>query len=115
MTACGGAPSGNQGYVPPSSAGAAFVLPDKKESITSTCGKRIHILVAGFVDCKFKEKGYGGNFKVTNAFKGLISISPDKGNKDTAFTVTGLVVGKGYFLVRDTHKNSLKVRVRVTL
>jgi hypothetical protein len=115
ITACGGGSSGSQGYVLPSNAGAAFVLPDKKENITSTCGKRIHIVVAGIVDCKFNEKGYSGNFKVTNAFKGLISISPDKGTKDTTFTVTGIAAGRGYFLVRDTQKNFLKVRVHVTL
>ena len=29
--------------------------------------------------------------------------------------VTGLLVGSGYFLVRDRQKNTLKVKVRVTL
>ena len=117
LAACGGSTNtpGYAAYTPSGVTGLAQIAPDKKPAIESTCGTRIHMEVGLFVDCKFKEKGYGGNFTVSNHTKGLVGISPDKGTKDTTFVVTGILVGKGYFLVRDHHKNSLKIRVRVTL
>ena len=62
-----------------------------------------------------KRKGTAETLPRLNHTKGLVGITPSKGTKDTTFTVTGLIVGKGYFLVRDSHKNTLKVKVRVTL
>jgi hypothetical protein len=82
--------------------------------IDSSCGDRVHIVLLGIVDCKFDEKNYDGNFKVTVQTKGLISISPSHGTKDTKFTVTALLVGRGYFLVKGSKGVSLKVRVHVT-
>jgi hypothetical protein len=121
VVGCHGAPSGSSTFVP-SDASRALVNPGSSVNpakvpieIKSTCGDRIHIVVAGIIDCKFKERDYGGNFKVTVATKGLVSISPTKGTEDTTFTVTGLVLGKGYFLVRDDKANVLKVRVHVTV
>ena len=115
LAACGGGRTGYESYTPSGVAPLAQLAPDKKASIASTCGTKIHMVIGVFVDCKFKEKGYGGNFTILNHTKGLVGITPSKGTKDTTFTVTGLLVGKGYFLVRDSHKNTLKVKVRVTL
>lgn len=115
VTACGGGAPGSTGFTPSGASGFAQLAPDKKRDIDSTCGTKIHIVVGGFLDCKFKEKGYGGNFTILDHTKGLVGISPTKGTKDTTFVVTGLLVGKGYFLVRDKQKNALKVKVRVTL
>ena len=115
LAACGNGTTGYESYTPSGAAGFAQVAPDRKAAIASTCGTKIHMVVGVFVDCKFKEKGYGGNFSILDHTKGLVGISPSKGTKDTTFVVTGLLVGKGYFLVRDRQKNTLKVRVRVTL
>lgn len=115
LSACGGANSGYESYTPSAQVVSEQPARDAKSPIHSTCGTHIHIVVAGFVDCKFREKGYGGNFSVLNHTKGLVSISPNKGTKDTTFTVTGVLAGRGYFLVRDRHKNELTVKVRVTL
>jgi hypothetical protein len=109
VVGCQGAPSGSSTFVPSVNPAGAPI------KIKSTCGDRIHIVVAGIVDCKFKEQNKGGDFKVTVATKGLVSISPSKGDRDTTFTVTGLVLGRGYFLVRDDKGNTLKIRVRVTV
>jgi hypothetical protein len=116
----GGAPSGSTGYLPAnvSSTTGSIVNPDKKKpiAIESSCGKHVRIVLLGFVDCKFKERGYGnGVFKLYNHEKGLISVSPDKGTRSTTFTVSGLLVGKGSFLVRDTRGHHLVVHTRVSL
>jgi hypothetical protein len=115
LAACGSGTTAYESYTPSGVASLAQLAPDKKPAIASTCGTKIHIVVGAFIDCKFKEKGYGGNFTILDHTKGLVGISPTKGTKDTTFVVTGLLVGKGYFLVRDKQKNTLKVRVRVTL
>jgi hypothetical protein len=117
----GGTPSGSTSYLPAgvSSAANSIVNPDRKRpvKIDSSCGKHVHIVLLGFVTCKFKERGYGskGIFRLYNHEKGLIGISPEKGDQTTAFTITGILVGKGSFLVRDTHGHHLAVRTRVTL
>jgi hypothetical protein len=120
VVACHGATSGSPTYLPTSSTenSSGGIAPANKKpplKIESSCGDRIHIVLLGFVDCKFNEKNYDGNFKVTGQTKGLVSISPSHGSKDTKFTVTGLVVGKGYFLIRGSKGVGLKVKVRVTL
>ena len=115
LAACGSSTTGYESYTPSGAAGLAQLAPDKKATIASTCGTKIHIVVGVFVECKFKEKGYGGNFTILDHTKGLVEISPTKGTKDTTFVVTGLLVGRGYFLVRDRQKNTLKIKVRVTL
>jgi hypothetical protein len=112
LAACGGGSPTSPAYVPVNN--SSILAPNAKVVIGSTCGDRVHIILLGVVTCKFNEKHYGGNFKITVATKGLVSIDPMKGTKDTKFTVTGLILGKGYFLIRDDQKNTLKVRVRVT-
>ena len=120
ITGChGSTPNSSPAYVPAAPAvgttGGSAVQGAKDRDITSTCRRRIHIEVLGFVDCKFDESNYNGNFHVFNHTRGLVSINPDHGNKDTTFVVTGLVVGHGTFLVRDLHNNRIVMRVRVTL
>jgi hypothetical protein len=119
--ACHGQAAGSTGYVPTTATGLSVPSGDAgidnaaKGSITSTCGDRVHIVLAGFIDCRFKEKGYAGILKIYNHTKGLVGISPSSGTTKTKFTITGLVVGRGSFLVKDHRGNDLKVRVRVTL
>ncbi|MBV9720122.1 MAG: hypothetical protein JOZ77_12455 [Candidatus Eremiobacteraeota bacterium] len=112
LAACSGQ-SANSTYVPTTSTNSAVAL--SGDQIKSTCGKRIHIVVAGIVDCKFSEQNYGGNFKVYNKTKGIILITPNHGTKDTVFTVVGLAIGRGSFLVKDHKGNELIIKVRVTL
>jgi hypothetical protein len=123
VAGCHGQGPGASGYVPAGAGalpeaqtpGLAPISPDaKSHKIKSTCGERIHIVLLGVVDCKFNEKGFGGTFKVYDHTKGLIAISPSSGTKATTFTVTGLLVGKGSFLIKDQRGNHLKVRVHVT-
>jgi hypothetical protein len=113
LTACSGQ-SSNATYVPPATTTSSAVAL-KGDAIKSTCGKRIHIVIAGIIDCKFSEQGYGGNFKVYNKTKGIILITPNHGTKDTVFTVIGLAIGRGSFLVKDHQGNELIIKVRVTL
>ncbi|HEY1883802.1 MAG TPA: hypothetical protein VGG51_12255 [Candidatus Cybelea sp.] len=121
LTGChGSAPAGGTGYLPAdvSSAAGSIVNPDKNRGIQieSSCGKRVHIVLLGSVSCKFKERGYAkGVFKLYNREKGLVSVSPDKGTEKTTFTVSGLLVGRGSFLVRDNRGHHLAVHTRVSL
>lgn len=120
--ACHGGSPGGAGYVP---AGAAFspsqanaggpVADRKKGDIDSTCGTKVHIVLLGFVDCKFDEKGYGGLFRIFNKTKGIVTITPPSGTKATKFTIIGAVLGHGVFLVKDSRGNQLALKVRVTL
>lgn len=89
-------------------------VPDGSGAIKSTCGDRIHIVLAGFVDCKFKEQHYGGTFRVYNRTRGLVSVTPSEGTKTTTFTVTGLLLGRGAFLIKDQHGHHFIMHVRVT-
>lgn len=122
VAGCHGQASGGTGYMPaatsalPAGQGgsAAMIEVDAKHKIKSTCGDRVHIVLLGFVDCKFQEKGFGGVFKVYNHTKGLVGITPSSGTKTTTFTITGLLAGKGSFLIKDQHGHHLKVRVHVT-
>ncbi len=123
MVACHGQSSVSPSYLPPSTTGlstpqtAASGVDESKESkIVSSCGRRIHIVVAGIIDCKFHEKGHKDRrFTLHDHTHGLVLISPRKGTRETVFTVTGVAVGSGDFVVRDRHGNHAKVRVRVTL
>jgi hypothetical protein len=122
--ACHGASPSGTGYVPvgassivaPQANGAGAALPDRVSGdIDSTCGNRLHIVLLGIVDCKFKEKGYDGNFNIFNKTKGIVTISPSSGNSDTTFTILGAVIGRGAFFVRDKDRHHLILRVKVTL
>ena len=120
--ACHGASPGT-GYVPASASAVSLpqasdsgpVADHKKGDIDSTCGTKLHIVLLGFVDCKFKEKGYGGLFRIFNRTKGIVTITPSSGTKATTFTVIGAVLGHGEFLVKDGKGNHLALRVKVTL
>jgi hypothetical protein len=122
VTACSRSSPSSSAYVPPGASnvsqgvGAGAASPNRVGRISSTCGRHIHILVAGLVDCRFHERGYGdGKFTIHDHTKGLIVITPLEGTRNTKFTITGVLVGRGFFVVRDTRGNYLVVRVRVTV
>jgi hypothetical protein len=116
----GGSPSSAQ-YTPTSTGAApairttGTVSPDKKKKakIISSCGDHIKIVILGIMECRFHESNYNGKFNITNDTNGLIGISPNSGDKGTTFTITGLVLGSGYFLVEDKNGTKLKVYVKV--
>jgi len=85
-----------------------------KHTIVSTCGDRVHIVLAGFKGCRFSEKGYRGSFTIHDRTKGLVGTWPSSGTEDTTFTITGLVVGNGAFVIRSKRGDDLVVRIRVT-
>ena len=120
--ACHGASPSGTPFVPQSSAGSQSlpldISPDHgpRGVIVSSCGTHIRIKVAGILNCRFREYGYrDGAFRLDNDTHGLVLISPDSGNKHTTFTITGLVVGSGFFTVSDSMHHHLKVHVRVRL
>ena len=124
IVACHGQSPGSSGYIPTNStlsvpqAGTGLAAPDakKKVQIVSSCGKHVHIVLLGIVDCRFSEKGYGdGTFTMTNDTKGIIVISPMSGNQSTKFTILGALLGSGHFVVKDAKGRHLKVTVKVTL
>ena len=87
-----------------------------RAKIISSCGKHVHIVIAGIVDCKFREPGYGGGtFTLTNDTKGIVVISPSSGTKSTTFTILGALLGSGHFVVKDAKGRELRVTVKVTL
>jgi len=121
VVACQSNPGSTQGFAPygpittAALGNANAVSPNKDVDIKSTCGRKIHIVLAGMVDCKFHEHGYGnGIFTLHDHTNGLITISPSQGDRTTKFTITGVAAGSGYFVVTDNHNNKLRVRVRVT-
>lgn len=126
MIGCHGQDPGSAGYMPPSTS----VLPasaiggmqpakdhGKKDiDIKSNCGHALHIVIAGIVNCRFREKGYGnGTFTVTDKEQGIVTVSPGSGGKSTVFTIVGLVVGSGHLIWKDTKGRHFKMAVRVTL
>jgi len=121
MVACHGQSPGSSGYIPTNS--SAFSAPqarlaalDEEREIISSCGKHVHIVLAGIVDCKFREPDYGdGTFTLTNDTKGIVVISPMSGTKSTTFTILGAVLGSGHFVVKDAKDRELRVTVKVTL
>jgi hypothetical protein len=119
IVACQASPNTTQGFAPygpyttAAADGSAATLDN--DAIKSSCGDSIHIVVAGIVDCKFHERGYDGMFTLHDHTNGLIAISPMKGDRTTKFTITGVLAGRGYFTVTDSHRDKLRVRVRVTL
>ena len=122
MVACHGQSPGSSSYIPtnPSGlsvpqAGSGLASPDVRK-IISSCGKHVHIVLAGIVDCKFREPGYGdGTFTLTNHTKGIVVISPSSGTRSTTFTILGAVLGSGYFVAKDTKGREMRVTVKVTL
>ena len=125
MVACHGQSPGSSGYIPTNSTalsvpqgGAGLVTPDAKHKvqIVSTCGKHVHIVLLGILDCRFREQGYGdGTFTLTNDTKGIVVITPMSGTRSTKFTILGALLGSGHFVVKDTKGRQLKVTVKVTL
>lgn len=124
LVACHGSPGGSATYLPSGSSGISSqaqvgVAPNSEErgEIISSCGRHINIMVAGIVNCRFREPGYGDNspFTLHNHTQGLIVISPTSGTSDTKFTITGVLVGTGFFIVKDKIGHHLTVFVRVRL
>jgi hypothetical protein len=125
IVACHGAPVGSPGYLPtsgsdvvaPQHALAPTVNPDLnlRHVIKSTCGVVLKLVLLELVDCKFVEDGYGGLFTLTNNSHGLLAISPLKGTSKTVFTIVGLLVGDGRFLIRDAKGHKLVIRAKVKL
>jgi hypothetical protein len=121
LAACHSSSSGS--YVPPSSGVSApqadlRVSPAHEEhgEITSSCGNHIRIKVAGILNCRFWEAGYGkATLTLQDHTNGLILISPKTGTRHTNFTITGVLVGSGYFVVQGAAGSSLKVTVKVSL
>ena len=123
MIACHSQYPGNAGYMPTTptalsaqQVGGGIEPLGKKGQIESACGHRLRIVIAGILNCRFHEKGYGdGTFTIVNHETGIVGVTPSSGTKATKFTVLGLVAGRGFFLVKDTKGNKYKVRVSVTL
>jgi len=124
MFGCHGQYSGTTGYMPPStnaipasqSGGGIERTAKKKVKIQSGCGHRLHIVIAGIVNCRFREEGYGnGIFTVTNHETGIIGVTPSSGDKSTVFTIVGLVLGSGHLVWKDSKGREYKIAVRVTL
>jgi hypothetical protein len=124
LAACHGSPGGSAPYLPGGSSGISSqshpgAAPNTEErgEIISSCGRHIRIMVAGIVNCRFREPGYGDNspFTLHNHTQGLILISPSSGSSDTKFTITGVLVGSGFFIVKDNRGHHLTVFVRVRL
>ncbi|MBV8198017.1 MAG: hypothetical protein JO263_07775 [Candidatus Eremiobacteraeota bacterium] len=123
LTACHGSTPGTGQYLPSGTAGTSadngpVITPAHEErgEIVSTCGNRIKIKVAGILKCRFHERGYPDKpFTITNHTNGLILISRKKVTDDRKVTITGLVVGSGYFTVADTKGHTLTVYVKVSL
>jgi hypothetical protein len=113
LAACHDGSSGTAPYLPASS--TSF---QQAGDIRSSCGLHIRIVLAGIVNCRFREIGdRNAVFTLKNDTHGLILISPTTGSRHTVFTITGLVIGSGHFTVHAgngrTHR--LVVTVRVTL
>jgi hypothetical protein len=122
MVACHGQTPGSSSYLPTSSVAPTSELsgaaaPDHvKKKIVSSCGDHVHIVLAGIVDCKFRERSYGdGTFTLTNNTKGIVILTPMSGTKSTTFTILGALLGSGYFTVKDAKGRELRVTVKVTL
>ena len=121
LVACHGQMPGGPSYIPTNSAVSTSQLgggiaPDTKRKIVSSCGQHVHIVLAGIVDCKFREAGYGdGTFTLTNDTKGIVVISPSSGTRSTTFTILGALLGSGHFTVKDAKGRELRVTVKVTL
>jgi hypothetical protein len=121
LIGCHGQSPAGSGYMPPSTS----ALPgsqmgsmdrDKKVEIKSSCSHRLHIVIAAIVDCKFREKGYGaGIFTVSNDVNGIVTVSPQSGDRRTVFTILGAVIGTGHLVWKDAKGHDYKIAVRVTL
>jgi hypothetical protein len=120
--ACHSQYPGSSGYMPtattalPASHASGGIQPfGKKGQIDSGCGQHVHIVIAGILDCRFREKGYGGTFTIVNHESGIVEVTPTSGTQATKFTIVGLVVGSGYILVKDKKGNQYKMRISVAL
>ena len=112
LGACHGGSSGTAPYLP----SAAPANHEQAGALYSSCGTHIRIVLAGIVNCSFREGGVRHDvFTLKNHTQGLVLISPLTGNERTQFTITGLVIGSGHFTVHDGKGDRLFVSVRVTL
>ena len=111
--ACQGKSTSSAGYVP---AGTGDVAAPQmmKAKIISSCGTKIRIVLLGSVECRFHENNHPlRTFTLVNHTNGLVSISPSSGTKLTTFTVTAILLGNGYFTVKDDDGNQLNVKLEV--
>jgi hypothetical protein len=124
MVACHGQYPGSTGYMPtstsalPASQVGGIQPAGKKRDIDihASCSHRLHIVIAGIVDCRFRERGYeNGTFTVTDEEKGIVGVTPQSGTQSTVFTIVGLLVGGGHLVWKDTKGNEYKILVKVTL
>ena len=121
--ACHGQSPATSGYMPattvalPGSQADRPIEPfSKKGQIDSGCGHRLHIVIAGILNCRFREPGRkDGTFTVYNHESGIVEVTPTSGTRATTFTIVGLVAGSGYILVKDAKGGRYKMRVTVTL
>ena len=111
--ACQGRSTGTPGYVPIGTSNVA--TPQMMEAkIISSCGTKIRIVLLGSVECKFHENNHPlRTFTLVNHTNGLVSISPSSGTKLTTFTVTAILLGSGYFTVKDADGNQLNVKLEI--
>lgn len=123
LIACHGQYPGGTAYMPASTSaavppGGGIDTTGKKSKIKiqSSCGHHLHIVLAGIVNCKFREKRYqNGTFAVTDNEQGIIEVAPQSGTRSTVFTVVGLVLGSGDLVWKDTKGHQYKIAVSVTL
>jgi len=124
LAACHGGSSGTAPYVPANGTspqvGDQGLAPNDNDrgEIRSSCGHHVRIVLAGIINCRFHEVGdRDALFTLKNDTQGLILISPMSGNRNTKFTITGLVIGSGHFIVRAAGDKGhrLFVTVRVVL
>lgn len=110
--ACQGRSSSTSGYVP---VGTNVATPEMMQAkIISSCGTKIRIVLLGSVECRFHENNHPLRvFTLVNHTSGLVSISPSSGTKLTTFTVTAILLGSGYFTVKDTDGNQLNVKLEI--
>lgn len=111
--ACQGRSASTPGYVPIGTSNVA--APEMMQAkIISSCGTKIRIVLLGTVECKFHENNHPLRvFTLVNHTNGLVSISPSSGTKLTTFTVTAILLGSGYFTVKDADGNQLNVKLEI--
>jgi hypothetical protein len=118
IAGCQGTATNSSAYVPNNAqAMNAFIGADATRGrigpVVSSCGDKVNVTLAGFVNCNFHEKGYAGKFLVTSHLSGVATVSPRSGTRTTKFTVSGLLSGSGFFVVAGDKDHRLRVNVKV--
>ena len=111
--ACQGRTASTPGYVPVAT-GNEETPQMMRAKIISSCGTKIRIVLLGSVECRFHEDNHPQRvFTLVNHTNGLVSISPSSGTKATTFTVTAILLGSGYFTVKDADGNQLNIQLQI--